>query len=61
VLKAIDAGDLFYTIGLTSGKVAQIEKIVCPSCRRVYVIRSTPDAVKDNNLDSLRRCRPAAS
>ena len=57
VLRAMDQGDTFYTKGETSGKVARTEKILCSSCQRMYVIRSTPDAVKDNNLDSLRKCR----
>lgn len=57
ILSAIDSGHVFYTRGETSGKVALVEKIVCPSCRRVYIIRSKADAVKDNNLDSLPRCQ----
>lgn len=56
VLAAMDKGDSFYTQGQTSGRVAEVEKYVCAQCRRTW-IRSTPDAVKDNNLDSLRRCR----
>jgi hypothetical protein len=56
VLAAIDRGDTFYTKGTSSGKVALVRKVACPTCRR-YIIRSAPDAVWDNNLDSLRRCR----
>ena len=48
VLNAMDLGDVFYTRGESSGKTALVEKIVCPSCRTVYVIRSKADAVKDN-------------
>lgn len=55
VLTAMDRGDTFYTQGVSSGKIASVEKYVCGLCRRTY-IRSTPDAVYDNNLDSLRRC-----
>ena len=55
VLYAMDRGDIFYTQGVQSGKVALVEKYYCTPCRR-YFIRSAPDAVKDNNLDSLRRC-----
>jgi len=55
VLAAMDGGDTFYTKGESSGKVARVEKYVCGSCRRTH-IRSAPDAVADNNLDSLRRC-----
>lgn len=55
VLAAMDRGDSFYTQGEHSGKVAGVVKYQCSLCRRTY-IRSTPDAVYDNNLDSLRRC-----
>lgn len=55
VLSAIDQGHIFYTQGIQSGKTARVEKFVCPHCRK-YHIRSTPDAVPDNNLDSLRYC-----
>jgi hypothetical protein len=55
VLAAMDRGDVFYTQGEQSGKVALVEKYQCSRCNRTY-IRSTPDAVYDNNLDSLRRC-----
>ncbi len=55
VLTAMDRGDRFYTQGDVSGKVAYVEKYVCRPCQRTY-IRSTADAVPDNNLDSLRRC-----
>jgi hypothetical protein len=55
VLQAMDRGDTFYTRGITSGRVAQVEKYHCTPCRRTY-IRSAPDAVQDNNLDNLRTC-----
>ena len=55
VLNAMDRGDRFYTVGVGSGKVALVEKYTCTSCWRTH-IRSSPDAVTDNNLDSLRRC-----
>jgi hypothetical protein len=55
VLVAMDRGDVFYTRGKNSGAVASVEKYVCSLCWRTY-IRSAPDAVTDNNLDSLRRC-----
>ena len=57
VLRAMDSGDIFYTKGETSGKTAYVEKVVCPSCRDTYIIRSAPDAITDNNLDNLRRCQ----
>lgn len=56
VIQAIDKGTRFYTIGDDSGKTAEVEKWWCGLCVR-YHIRSSPDAVKDNNLDSLRYCR----
>jgi hypothetical protein len=56
VIAAIDRGDIFYTQGERSGKIAYVEKWYCAYCSRYY-IRSKPDAVTDNNLDSLRICR----
>jgi DNA-binding XRE family transcriptional regulator len=51
----MDHGDILYTRGATSNKVALVEKYTCTPCRRVY-IQSAADAVTDNNLDSLRSC-----
>ncbi len=56
VLTALDQGDSFYTEGLQSGMRATVQKYVCTRCKRTS-IRSSPDAVVDNNLDSLRRCQ----
>lgn len=56
VLTAMDEGHTFYTVGEQSGKVALVEKYYCSYCQKTY-IRSAPDRVKDNNLDSLRICR----
>jgi len=56
VLTAMDRGDTFYTQGDRSGRTASVEKYRCAPCARTY-IRSTPDAVEDNNLDNLRTCR----
>lgn len=55
VLAAMTRGDTFYTFGEVSGKEASVDKYVCPYCSITH-IRSSPDAVKDNNLDNLRRC-----
>lgn len=55
VLAAMAAGNVFYTQGATSGKVAHVTPYVCGRCRRTY-IRSTPDAIHDNNLDALPNC-----
>lgn len=56
VIQKIDAGDRFYTKGEQSGKVANVDKYLCNSCRQ-YHIRSSADAVLDNNLDRLRTCQ----
>lgn len=56
VIQAIDGGTRFYTTGESSGKTAEVEKWWCGLCGRTH-IRSSPDAVKDNNLDSLRYCK----
>lgn len=57
VIRAIlYSGDSFYTQGKTSGKVARVVVVNCGHCNR-QIIKSTPDAVYDNNLDSLRRCQ----
>jgi len=55
VLMAMDRGDTFYTQGEQSGRIANVVKYICSRCHRTY-IRSTPDAVYDNNLDNLRVC-----
>ncbi len=55
VLDAMDRGDRFYTHGEQSGRSAWVEKYVCNRCYQTH-IRSTPDAVPDNNLDNLRTC-----
>src|SRR5262245_26039533 len=55
VLNAMKRGDTFYTQGEQSGKVANVEPYACSNCRRTY-IRSSPDRVYDNDLDSLRTC-----
>ena len=56
VLAAMDRGDTFYTFGEVSQKTASVEKYKCPWCSQTH-IRSSPDAVKDNNLDNLPRCQ----
>jgi len=55
VLQAMDQGHIFFTKGERSGKTTLVEKYVCAYCQRTY-IRSGPDRVEDNNLDSLYRC-----
>jgi hypothetical protein len=56
VIEAIENGwHTFYTQGERSGLIARVVVVYCAICRR-KIIKSTPDAVYDNNLDSLRRC-----
>lgn len=55
VVDALDKGDTFYTKGTGTGQEADVNKFRCTRCG-AYRIRSAPDAAKDNNLDSLRRC-----
>jgi hypothetical protein len=55
VLRALDHGDVFYTKGMNTGKVALVMKYTCARCRRGH-IRSAADSVPDNNLNRIRRC-----
>jgi hypothetical protein len=55
VIQMIEAGSIFYTQGVQTGKVARVEKYWCNHCGR-YHIRSSPDATTENNLDNLRYC-----
>ena len=56
VLDSIDLGNLFYTKSPSTGKEASVNKYKCQTCNRT-TIRSSADAVTDNNLDNLRKCR----
>jgi hypothetical protein len=55
VWSATLAGDTFHTIGPKSGKRASVHRFECTICGR-RTLRSGPDAVTDNNLDSLPSC-----
>ena len=55
VIAMMNRGDRFYTKGERSGRVAFVIQVQCTPCRRT-IIKSAPDAVEDNNLDSLRYC-----
>lgn len=55
VLAAMALGNIFYTQGVTSGAIARVASYTCTLCSRTY-IRSTPDAIYDNNLDALPAC-----
>ena len=56
VISKMDRGDRFYTKGERSGRIALVIKVRCTHCGHC-IIKSVPDAVQDNNLDSLRYCR----
>ena len=56
VLDGMSSRDSFYTKSLTTGKEASVNKYECKTCGRT-TMRSSADAVTDNNLDNLRRCR----
>jgi hypothetical protein len=57
VRAAIRNGDRFYTYSPSTGKTADVEPYdFWTGSRWIYTIRSTPDAVWDNNLDNLRVC-----
>jgi hypothetical protein len=55
VYAAMDRGDQFFTYGMQSQKWATVQKFKCAVCR-FETLRSGPDAVLDNNLDSLPTC-----
>jgi hypothetical protein len=50
----IRRGEQFYTVSPSTGAIAYVEPYDCWSGYRT--IRSKPDQVTDNNLDSLRAC-----
>ena len=54
-IAAIKAGHVFYTVSPSTGREATVLVVACGHCGR-EIIRSSADAVMDNNLDSLRRC-----
>jgi len=56
VLDSMDLGNSFYTKSPSTGKEASVNKYECKTCQRT-TIRSSADAVTDNNLDNLRKCR----
>jgi len=53
---AIDLGDTFHTVSPSTGRRAEVEKWQCRACHYL-TLRSTADAVADNNLDNLSPCR----
>lgn len=55
VRTAILNGTRFYTVSPSTGRIANVERFDCVC--GIKTIRSTPDAIADNNLDNLRVCR----
>jgi hypothetical protein len=56
VLAMLDRGDVFYTQGIRTGMQARVVAVYCAVCFR-RIIKSTPDATTDNNLDGgIRFC-----
>ena len=53
VREMIAQGWVFYTVSPSTGRIAYVEPYTCCG---IQTIRSTPDAVKDNNLDNLPNC-----
>jgi Protein of unknown function (DUF3892) len=58
VREAIKDGNVFYTVGSSSGEVALVGLDTChfPTCT-VPTIRTDPDDAKDDNLDNMRVCQ----
>ena len=55
VYRAIDRGDRFYTKSESTGEIAYVIKWGCLHCG-FRTLKSTADAVTDNNLDYLVHC-----
>jgi hypothetical protein len=55
VLGMMDRGETFYTVSVNTGKIARILAVNCANCGH-RIIRSSADAVSDNNLDDLPDC-----
>lgn len=57
VRTALEGGDTFYTVSPSTGRIAYVEAYDAYSNGQVIqTLRSSPDAVSDNNLDNLRVC-----
>jgi hypothetical protein len=57
VRSAIRDGDRFYTQSPSTNRTADVEPYnVVVNGETIYTIRSSPDAIHDNNLDNLRVC-----
>jgi hypothetical protein len=54
VYRLMNARHNFYTVSPSTGAVALVEPL---HCCHVDTLRSSADAVRDNNLDNLPACR----
>ena len=62
VRQALEDGDSFYTVSSSTDHVADVEAYDANvSGTTIETIRSSPDAIWDNNLDNLRACRFVSS
>jgi hypothetical protein len=58
VRAALAAGDYFYTVSPSTGRVADVRAYdAYVNGRIIETIRSSADAIHDNNLDYIRACR----
>jgi hypothetical protein len=55
VIAANGRGDVFYTLSASAGEAARVIVVGCSVCGQ-QIIRSSADAITDNNLDSLPDC-----
>lgn len=55
VYQAMNAGDIFYTQSESTGRTASVHPYQCGACQ-APTLRTSPDAVHDNNLDNLPNC-----
>lgn len=53
VRQMIASGWVFYRVSQSTGNVAYVE---ASNCCGIPTIRSTPDAIRDNSLDTLPAC-----
>jgi hypothetical protein len=55
VLAAMEEGETFCTESETTGQITPVEAYECPQCGSTC-IRSSEDAVPDNDIDEKRNC-----
>lgn len=57
VRSALTNGDTFYTVSPSTGRTADVRAYDAHvNGRTIRTIRSSPDAIWDNNLDNMRVC-----